>query len=131
GSPAGRECMWRYLGPARGHRRRYWRRFGRPARRADADRHSARRAGGWCRRRWRRRRHDAPLLGTFVLAKAIVFAALLIGLSACRDPGGQRAVTGGGIGAGSGAVVGALTPIGVLPGALVGGAVGAATTPRH
>ena len=70
-----------------------------------------------------------------MLAKAIVFAALLIGLSACGDTWGQRAVTGGGIGAGSGAVVGALTPIGVLPGALVGGAVGAgvgaATTPRH
>ena len=43
-------------------------------------------------------------------------------------------MTGGAIGAGSGAAVGALTPLGVLPGALIGGAVGAgvgaATTPK-
>jgi uncharacterized membrane protein len=40
-----------------------------------------------------------------------------------------------GIGAGSGALIGALTPLGILPGALVGGAVGAgvgaATTPQR
>jgi osmotically inducible lipoprotein OsmB len=69
------------------------------------------------------------------MTKAIVLVALLLGLSACGDTWGQRAVTGGGIGAGSGAVIGALTPIGILPGALVGGAVGAgvgaATTPRY
>ena len=69
------------------------------------------------------------------MIKAMVLVALLFGLSACGDTWGQRAVTGGGIGAGSGAVLGALTPIGILPGALVGGAVGAgvgaATTPRY
>ena len=69
------------------------------------------------------------------MTKAFVSIALLLGLAACGDTWGQRAVTGGGIGAGTGALIGGLTPIGLLPGALVGGAVGAgvgaATTPRH
>ena len=69
------------------------------------------------------------------MTKYIVFAAILFGATACGDTWGQRAVTGGAIGAGSGAVVGAVTPLGVLPGALVGGAVGAgvgaATTPSR
>jgi osmotically inducible lipoprotein OsmB len=68
------------------------------------------------------------------ITKAFAFAAILLGLAACGDTWGQRAVTGGAIGAGSGAAVGALTPLGVLPGALIGGAVGAgvgaATTPK-
>lgn len=55
--------------------------------------------------------------------------------TACGDTWGQRAVTGGAIGAGSGAVVGAATGMGPLTGAVVGGAVGAgvgaATTPRR
>jgi hypothetical protein len=67
------------------------------------------------------------------MSKYVVLAAILLGVAACGDTWGQRAVTGGAIGAGSGAVVGAVTPLGVLPGALVGGAVGAgvgaATTP--
>jgi hypothetical protein len=67
--------------------------------------------------------------------KYLMLAAILLGTTACGDTWGQRAVTGGGIGAGSGALIGALTPIGILPGALVGGAlgagVGAATTPRR
>ena len=69
------------------------------------------------------------------MAKYLFLVAVLFGASACGDTWGQRAVTGGGIGAGSGALLGALTPIGILPGALVGGAlgagVGAATTPRY
>ena len=66
-----------------------------------------------------------------------VFAAmaLAVAVAGCGDTWGQRAVTGGGIGAGSGALIGALTPIGLLPGALLGGAVGAgvgaASTPRR
>lgn len=59
------------------------------------------------------------------MAKTIALTAVLLGLTACGDTWGQRAVTGGAIGAGSGAAVGALTPLGVLPGALIGGAVGA------
>ena len=69
------------------------------------------------------------------MSKYIVLATILFGATACGDTWGQRAVTGGAIGAGSGAVVGAVTPLGVLPGALVGGAVGAgvgaATTPSR
>jgi osmotically inducible lipoprotein OsmB len=64
-----------------------------------------------------------------------VLAAVLLLVTACGETWGQRAVTGGAIGAGSGAVIGGVTGVGVLPGALVGGAVGAgvgaATTPRR
>ena len=69
------------------------------------------------------------------MRRYLVLTAILLTATACGDTWGQRAVTGGGIGAGTGAVIGALTPLGVLPGALIGGAVGAgtgaATTPRH
>ena len=65
----------------------------------------------------------------------VVLAAILLTATACGDTWGQRAVTGGGLGAGTGALIGGLTPIGLLPGALVGGAVGAgigaATAPRY
>ena len=68
------------------------------------------------------------------MTKYLVLAGLLLGTTACGDTWGERAVTGGGIGAGSGALIGALTPIGLLPGILVGGAmgagIGAATTPK-
>lgn len=61
--------------------------------------------------------------------------AILLCTAACGDTWGQRAVTGGAIGAGSGAAIGAVTGVGVLPGVLVGGAVGAgvgaATTPER
>ena len=67
------------------------------------------------------------------MKKYLTFGAILLGLSACGETWGQRAVTGGAIGAGSGAVIGGATGMGVLPGAVVGGAigagVGAATTP--
>ena len=69
------------------------------------------------------------------MIKAAVLTAILLALAACGDTWGQRAVTGGGIGAGSGALLGAVTPLGILPGALIGGAVGAgvgaATTPKR
>lgn len=69
------------------------------------------------------------------MRKYIVLTAILLSAAACGDTWGQRAVTGGGIGAGSGALIGAVTPLGVLPGALIGGAVGAgvgaATTPTR
>jgi len=64
----------------------------------------------------------------------LVLAAILLTATACGDTWGQRAVTGGAIGAGSGAVVGAATGLGPLTGAVIGGAVGAgvgaATTPQ-
>ncbi len=69
--------------------------------------------------------------------KLLTMTAILLGVSACGDTWGQRAVTGAAIDAGSGAAIGAVIGVGVLPGAVVGGAVGAgvgvATTPgfRH
>ena len=67
--------------------------------------------------------------------KFMALAAILFSATACGDTWGQRAVTGGAIGAGSGAVIGGATGVGVLPGALIGGAVGAgvgaATTPER
>jgi osmotically inducible lipoprotein OsmB len=69
------------------------------------------------------------------IAKTIVLAVTLLGLAACGDTWGQRAVTGGGIGAGSGALLGVATGFNPLLGAVVGGAVGAgvgaATTPNR
>ena len=69
------------------------------------------------------------------MTKIILMTAILLSATACGDTWGQRAVTGGAIGAGSGAVVGGATGVGVLPGALIGGAVGAgvgaATTPER
>ena len=69
------------------------------------------------------------------IGKYIVMSAILLSATACGDTWGQRAVTGGAIGAGSGAVIGSATGVGVLPGALIGGAVGAgvgaATTPER
>ncbi len=61
--------------------------------------------------------------------------AILLGAAACGQDPGTRALTGGAIGAGTGAVVGtAVAPgIGWLPGAAIGGVsgavIGAATTP--
>ena len=65
--------------------------------------------------------------------KLVLVTTLLLATTACGNTMGERALTGGAIGAGSGAAVGAVTGVGVLPGALIGGAVGAgvgvATTP--
>jgi osmotically inducible lipoprotein OsmB len=69
------------------------------------------------------------------VAKAITLAAILLGVTACGDTWGQRAVTGGGIGAGSGALLGVAAGFNPLLGAVVGGAagagIGAATAPRY
>jgi len=56
------------------------------------------------------------------LAAAIIFAPLA--LMACGNSTGDRALSGGGIGAGVGVVAGALMGA-PLEGALIGGAVGA------
>jgi len=69
------------------------------------------------------------------MRKYIVLAAILFTATACGDTWGQRAVTGGAIGAGSGALLGAATGFNPLLGAVVGGAagagIGAATTPQR
>jgi osmotically inducible lipoprotein OsmB len=63
------------------------------------------------------------------------FVGLSLALGACGETQGERGVSGAAIGAGAGAVIGAVTPIGPVGGALIGGAAGAATgvltTPSH
>ena len=64
---------------------------------------------------------------------AVIVLPLALTLSACGDTWGERAVTGGGIGAGTGLAIGAvagwplLAPI--LVGTAVGAGIGAATAP--
>ncbi|MGH7066182.1 MAG: YMGG-like glycine zipper-containing protein [Acetobacteraceae bacterium] len=56
---------------------------------------------------------------------AVVLAGLALGLAACGEEPGTRAVSGGAIGAGTGAIIGAATGGGPATGALIGGAIGA------
>jgi osmotically inducible lipoprotein OsmB len=56
---------------------------------------------------------------------ALILFPLALTLAGCGDTWGERAVTGGGIGAGAGLVVGALAGWPILAPALVGAAVGA------
>lgn len=51
----------------------------------------------------------------------------MLALSACGQSKGERALSGGAIGAGGGAVAGALTGGDPVTGAIIGGAAGAAT----
>lgn len=60
---------------------------------------------------------------------------MTLALAACGQQPGTRAVTGGLIGAGTGAALGAVTGVGAGTGALIGGGVGAVggavTAPRR
>ena len=56
--------------------------------------------------------------------KLILMTTILLSATACGDTWGQRAVTGGAIGAGSGAVIGS-TVGNPIAGAVIGGAAGA------
>jgi osmotically inducible lipoprotein OsmB len=60
--------------------------------------------------------------------------ALVLGLAACGQTQGERALSGAGLGAAGGAAVGALTGGSALTGAVIGGvggaAAGALTSPR-
>ncbi len=64
----------------------------------------------------------------------LVLAGLTLALAGCGYNQGDRAVSGGLIGAGTGAVIGTVTGIGPAGGAIIGGAVGAvggaATSPH-
>lgn len=60
-----------------------------------------------------------------MIKNAMALSVVAVLAAACGDTWGQRAVTGGAIGAGTGAVVGSATDLGPLPGALIGGAIGA------
>jgi osmotically inducible lipoprotein OsmB len=68
------------------------------------------------------------------ITNLLVFAALGLALAGCGHQPGERAVSGGLIGAGAGAVIGSVTGIGPVGGAVIGGAVGAvggaATSPH-
>jgi len=67
-----------------------------------------------------------------MLAAGAIVAATL-GLAACGDTPGDRAVSGAALGAGTGAIIGAATgtaATGAAIGAGVGAVAGAATTPR-
>jgi osmotically inducible lipoprotein OsmB len=81
-----------------------------------------------CRSGWGQEGAAGALEGaqtTHKILIAVVSMAALVLLAACGESPGCRAVTGGGIGAAGGAVVGALAGHPAV-GALVGGAGGAA-----
>jgi hypothetical protein len=67
--------------------------------------------------------------------RSLGVALLVLGVAACSDPVGQRALVGGGLGAAGGAGIAALTGGSPLAGAAIGGAggaaVGALTAPRQ
>jgi osmotically inducible lipoprotein OsmB len=64
---------------------------------------------------------DTKILNIFLLG------IVVLTLAACGQTKGERALSGGAIGAGAGAVGGALTGGSPWTGALIGGGVGAAT----
>ena len=61
------------------------------------------------------------------LTRVTILAALTLGVAACGSSTGDRAISGGAIGAGAGAAVGVITGGSAVGGALLGGAAGAAT----
>jgi osmotically inducible lipoprotein OsmB len=67
------------------------------------------------------------------MTKTLVLLVAVFGLAACGSDPGSRALSGGAIGAGTGAVIGSVTPVGTVPGLVIGGiggaVIGAATTP--
>jgi osmotically inducible lipoprotein OsmB len=69
------------------------------------------------------------------ISTGLILAASLTTLAGCGYSPGHRALTGGAIGAGGGAIIGAATGLGPGTGALIGGAAGAvtgaATSPRQ
>jgi hypothetical protein len=63
-----------------------------------------------------------------LLLNGLAISALAIGLAACGENPGDRALSGAAIGAGTGATVGALGgPVGVGAGAAIGAGAGAVT----
>jgi hypothetical protein len=59
--------------------------------------------------------------------RSIFALGAALALAACGTTTQDRAISGGAIGAGAGAVLSAITPIGLVGGMLLGGAAGAAT----
>lgn len=60
-----------------------------------------------------------------ILMTPALLAGLALSLAACGYTPGQRALSGGAIGAGTGAIIGAVTGGGAATGALIGGGLGA------
>jgi hypothetical protein len=60
-------------------------------------------------------------------AAASLLAVSLVSLAGCGYSPGHRALTGGAIGAGGGAIIGAATGMGAGTGALIGAGAGALT----
>lgn len=65
------------------------------------------------------------MLRKFIAPGLVVLS--LAALTACGDTAGSRALSGGAIGAGGGAIIGSATGIGAGTGALIGAGTGAAT----
>lgn len=61
------------------------------------------------------------------ISAGLFLAASLTALTGCGYSPGHRALKGGAIGAGGGAIIGAATGLGPGTGALIGGAAGAVT----
>ena len=61
------------------------------------------------------------------IQRSLTIIALAVGLAACGNTTGDRALSGGGLGAAGGAAIGALTGTSILGGAAIGGVAGAAT----
>ena len=59
--------------------------------------------------------------------QAAVLVVLAFGLAACGNTSEERGITGAGLGAAGGAILGALTGLTVLEGALIGTAAGGIT----
>lgn len=62
-----------------------------------------------------------------MLRTAIILPIVALMLAACGNTTGERALSGGGIGAGAGAAGAAITGGNPVTGAVIGGAAGAAT----
>ncbi|MFQ3623357.1 MAG: hypothetical protein SNJ73_07400 [Acetobacteraceae bacterium] len=61
------------------------------------------------------------------MTRTLLALTAILALAACGSTPGERAVSGGAIGAAAGVAVGAVTGATLLEGALVGGAIGAVT----
>ena len=61
------------------------------------------------------------------MRRAFFVLAIALSLAACGTSQQDRGLSGGGIGAAGGAVIGAVTGLSLLQGALIGGGIGAAT----
>jgi osmotically inducible lipoprotein OsmB len=72
---------------------------------------------------------------TRIMTTSVLLLGLALGLAGCGRTEGSRALSGGAIGAGAGAIVGGATGLGAGTGALIGGAggagAGALTAPNH